>query len=180
MKIWVLVVTDSLLFVYRFGRRPIAIVTTVPFLISWILIATSKNVETIYAARILAGMAAGLLDIMKNTNLNLLISGLTTVALIYVSEISHPQIRPVLLCLNSVFVSLGILLTCILGLFFDWRTIAVIFGVLTVISCLLIFLIPESPRWLITFHPTDFERTNRSLQWIYRRYDVSIAFLSIF
>lgn len=47
----------------RFGRKPISIVTTIPFLISWILIATSKNVETIYVARILAGMAAGINNI---------------------------------------------------------------------------------------------------------------------
>lgn len=43
----------------RFGRKPIAIVTTIPFLISWILISTSNNVETIYVARILAGMGGG-------------------------------------------------------------------------------------------------------------------------
>ncbi|KAJ6645782.1 Facilitated trehalose transporter Tret1 [Pseudolycoriella hygida] len=140
----------------RFGRKPIAIATTIPFLISWILIATAKNVATLYVARILAGMAAGL----------------TTVALIYVSEISHPKTRPVLLCLNSVFVSFGILLTCVLGFFFDWRTIAIIYGVLTVLSALLIFLLPESPRWLITFCPNDFDRTNKSLQWIYRRYEM--------
>lgn len=49
----------------RFGRKPIAIVTTIPFLISWILIATSKNVETIYAARILAGIGAGIYFILS-------------------------------------------------------------------------------------------------------------------
>lgn len=162
----------------RFGRKPISIVTTIPFLISWILIATSKNVETIYAARILAGMAAGKFLYNDKSKFQLfLIAGLTTVALIYVSEISHPKIRPVLLCLNSVFVSFGILLTCILGMFFPWRTIAVIYGGLTVISGLLIFLLPESPRWLITFRSNDFERANKSLLWIYRRYNVSANFV---
>ncbi|KAG4070083.1 hypothetical protein HA402_013743 [Bradysia odoriphaga] len=140
----------------RFGRKPIAILTTIPFLISWILIATSKNVGTIYAARILAGMAAGL----------------TTVALIYVSEITHPKIRPVLLCLNSVYVSLGILLTCVLGMFFGWRAIAGIYAAITIISGMLMFVLPESPRWLLVFRPNNFERTNKSLRWIYRRYDM--------
>lgn len=59
-------------------------------------------------------------------------------------------------------------------MFFDWRTIAVIFGALTLISCVLIAgTLPESPRWLMTFRPRDFEETNKSLRWIYRRYDVS-------
>lgn len=124
-------------------------------------------------------------------------TGLTTVALIYVSEITHPKIRPVLLCLNSVCVSLGILLTCVLGMFFGWRAIAGIYAAITV-SCgllkcfnfklisnfhkvfsgLVMFLMPESPRWLLTFRPNNFERTNKSLRWIYRRYDVSEDFLS--
>lgn len=112
------------------------------------------------------------------------------------SEITHPKIRPVLLCLNSVYVSLGILLTCVLGMFFGWRAIAGIYAAITVshsanetfeivnlfrishkiVSGMLMFVLPESPRWLFIFRPNNFERTNKSLRWIYRRYDVSNDF----
>lgn len=89
-------------------------------------------------------------------------------SLIYVSEISHPKLRPMLLGFNSVFVSLGILLTSILGLFFDWHQIAAIFSGITVLTFLLMFFIPESPYWLAAFQNNQNDDVEVALQWIYR------------
>lgn len=97
-----------------------------------------------------------------------LISGLTTVSLIYVSEISHPKLRPMLLGFNSVFVSFGILLTSFLGLFFDWHTISAIFGGATILTFLSTLFIPESPYWLAAFQKDRQNEVESSLQWMYK------------
>jgi facilitated trehalose transporter len=65
-----------------------------------------------------------------------LLAGLTTVALVYVSEISCPQYRGTLLCLNSVAVSLGILVTYLLNIYLGWRTIGLVYAALSVVSLL--------------------------------------------
>lgn len=89
--------------------------------------------------------------------------GLTTAAMVYVSEISHKRYRPVLLSLLSVYFSLGILLTTIMQYFLYWRIAAVcnviLFVVIYVISS---FICTESPIWLLSFK-SDYEEAKRTL-----------------
>lgn len=99
----------------RFGRKPICILTCVPSILSWLLIIFAPSLPQIYTGRIIAGISAGM----------------SSVSVVYVLEITHPKIRGMMLCLNSVFVSLGILLVCILALLLDWRKIAMVFTALT-------------------------------------------------
>ncbi|XP_031636936.1 facilitated trehalose transporter Tret1-like [Contarinia nasturtii] len=136
----------------RFGRRYIALSTSIPIFIGWILMYFANNVTFIYAARIISGISAGL----------------TTVSLIYVSEIAHPKLRPMLLGLNSVFVSLGILLIGLFGLFFNWQTIALIFCAITMFTFILMLRIPESPYWLAAFQQDRNGDVESSLKWIYK------------
>ncbi|XP_071575614.1 facilitated trehalose transporter Tret1-like isoform X1 [Temnothorax nylanderi] len=119
----------------KFGRKTICLLSCVPAAVSWVSLLFANSLITIYAARVVAGIAAGL----------------TTVALVYISELTHPQVRPMLLCLTSVFVSLGILITCCLAVMLDWRKMTIIFLALECCIFLILYFIPESPYWLMCF-----------------------------
>lgn len=61
----------------------------------------------------------------------------------------------------------------ILGLFLDWRKIAVFYAAFTVITFLLNLLVPESPYWTMNFQPEKHEKVSKSIRWIYRKEHVS-------
>lgn len=162
----------------RFGRRKLALLTCIPFFIGWILMYLATNVWFIYVARMIAGISAGNLTETETVCLNWLVTskynssdfftGLTTVSLIYVSEIAHPTLRPMLLGFNSVFVSLGILLVSVLGQFFIWYSIAAIFSGITILTFILMLCIPESPQWLAAFRKHRSIDIEHALRWIYK------------
>nr|XP_012217503.1 PREDICTED: facilitated trehalose transporter Tret1-like isoform X3 [Linepithema humile] len=138
----------------RFGRKTVCLLSCVPVAISWIFLIFTKSLIIIYVARIVAGIAAGL----------------TTVNLVYISELTHPQVRPMLLCLNSVFVSLGILITCCLAVLLDWRKMAIIFFTLEFCIFFALFFVPESPYWLICFRNSMFdEKRFRKMKYNLKR-----------
>lgn len=133
----------------RFGRMRLSKMICVPFAVAWLLIALSRNLYMIYTARVLSGFCGGvygplgrvckLLIVIKNRFRRFSPRrqplGLTTVALVYVSEIASAEYRGMLLCLNSVAVSLGILMTYLLNIYFKWRTIGFIYVALSVVTC---------------------------------------------
>ncbi|GJQ81952.1 hypothetical protein Trydic_g20417 [Trypoxylus dichotomus] len=139
----------------KFGRKKICMLTAIPFMCSWIIQGRATAVWHMYVARVLAGLAAGL----------------STVSIVYVSEISHPNFRPMFLSLNSVFVSFGILITCIFGTLFDWRIMALIYCGISAFSFVALFFVPETPHWLATFKD-DSSGAARSLKWTYPEQEV--------
>lgn len=52
------------------------------------------------------------------------------------------------------------------GWFMDWRTIAWVCNIYTILPCILICFIPESPAWYIS--KGKVEQARKSLEWIHK------------
>lgn len=75
--------------------------------------------------------------------------------LVYVSEISHSSYKQLLLSLNSVFFSVGILVATSLA-HLDWNVVNALFVALTIVNMVLITIcMPESPVWLMKFKSSE-------------------------
>ncbi|XP_058800267.1 facilitated trehalose transporter Tret1-like [Phymastichus coffea] len=140
-----------------FGRKKICLASCIPGLISWIILIFANSMTMIYIARIIAGLSGGL----------------STVGIVYISEITHPNIRPMLLCFNSIFVSLGILLTYCLGVWLTWKKMAIVFLVLHIFIFFILFLIPESPYWIKCFRNKNSEEQANKLEAVLKKLNKS-------
>ncbi|KAI8549662.1 hypothetical protein RHMOL_Rhmol06G0042500 [Rhododendron molle] len=91
---------------------------------------------------------------------------------VYIAEIAPQNLRGGLGSVNQLSVTIGIMLAYLLGLFVNWRVLAV----LGILPCLILipglFFIPESPRWLAKMGMT--EEFEASLQ-VLRGFDTDIS-----
>lgn len=118
-----------------FGRKASLIVTEVPALIGWILIACATNVNMIYAGRFFTGLGSGMVG---------------APARVYASEVTQPHLRGMLTAFASVGVSTGVLIEYSLGSILSWNVCAGISAFLPLAALLLMFLFPETPSFLIS------------------------------
>lgn len=113
------------------GRKVTMISSQIPFIISYVMIATAPNLLIIYIARLISGFADGAMF----SNLP-----------VYIGEISHPKLRGTLVNLVNIFQSLGMVLVYILGALFPWRITNWICVAINILSLILMCLVlPETP-----------------------------------
>ncbi|XP_073137015.1 sugar transporter ERD6-like 6 [Henckelia pumila] len=139
------------------GRKGCLMIAAVPNIIGWLAISFCRDFSFLYMGRLLEGFGVGIISY--------------TVP-VYIAEIAPQNLRGALGSVNQLSVTFGILLAYVLGLFVDWRLLAV----LGTLPCLILipglFFIPESPRWLAKMGMTDdFEA---SLQ-VLRGFDTDIT-----
>ncbi|WJX84777.1 hypothetical protein P8452_67311 [Trifolium repens] len=120
-------------------------------------ISIVKDSSFLYMGRLLEGFGVGIISY--------------TVP-VYIAEISPQNLRGALVSVNQLSVTIGIMLAYLLGLFVQWRYLAI----LGIIPCTLLipglFFIPESPRWLAKMGMT--EEFENSLQ-VLRGYETDIS-----
>ncbi|KAL2513019.1 Sugar transporter ERD6-like 6 [Abeliophyllum distichum] len=132
-------------------------IAAIPNIIGWLTISFARDISFLYMGRLLEGFGVGIISY--------------TVP-VYIAEIAPQNMRGGLGSVNQLSVTIGILLSYLLGLFVRWRVLAV----LGILPCLILipglFFIPESPRWLAKMGMTDdFEA---SLQ-VLRGFDTDIS-----
>nr|KJB63652.1 hypothetical protein B456_010G009900 [Gossypium raimondii] len=132
-------------------------IAAIPNIIGWLAISFARDSSFLYMGRLLEGFGVGIISY--------------TVP-VYIAEIAPQNLRGSLGSVNQLSVTLGIMLAYLLGLFVEWRILAV----LGILPCTILipglFFIPESPRWLAKMGMTeDFET---SLQ-VLRGFDADIS-----
>ncbi|GER35565.1 major facilitator superfamily protein [Striga asiatica] len=139
------------------GRKGSLMIAAIPNIIGWLAISFARDFSFLYMGRLLEGFGVGIISY--------------TVP-VYIAEIAPQNLRGALGSVNQLSVTIGIMLSYLLGLFVGWRILAI----LGTLPCLILipglFFIPESPRWLAKMGMMDdFEA---SLQ-VLRGFDTDIS-----
>ncbi len=132
----------------RIGRRPTVLLAAVVFGLGALAVAFAPSVPFIILGRFLLGLGVGLASMIVP---------------LYIAEIAPADRRGALVSLNQLMITIGILLSYIVGVIFTpiegWRFM---FGV-ALIPALILFIgmfgLPESPRWLFEHGQRDKARS---------------------
>jgi SP family facilitated glucose transporter-like MFS transporter 8 len=135
-------------FADRFGRKPVILALSAPFLLSWILITVANAVGTLYAARFIAGFATGAVSV---------------VAPMYIGEIAESSVRGALGSFFQVMLTVGILYTYVVGAIGDYTWLGILSGVIPIVFFISFSRVPESPTYLVKKQRT--EDAKKSLQY---------------
>ncbi|KAF5284710.1 hypothetical protein FQR65_LT13446 [Abscondita terminalis] len=133
------------------GRLNMLKLAAIPVVLGWVLIATATNVPMLLCGRVLTGIGS---------------AWATSPAIVYITEIAKADLRGSLISLAPAFASLGMVVVYLKGWFLDWRLVAWLTNIYTLISVVMIMFIPESPVWLVS--KGRIEQARKSLEWINR------------
>lgn len=127
-------------FADRFGRKPIILALSAPFLLSWIMITVANAVGILYVARLIAGFATG---------------AFTVVAPMFIGEIAESSVRGALGSYFQVMLTVGILYTYVVGAIANYVWLGILSGIIPVIFFIVFLGVPESPTYLVKKHRND-------------------------
>lgn len=124
----------------KFGRKKILLVVSILFGISAIGSGLSNSIPTFIIYRILGGIAVG---------------GASVLAPMYIAEVSPAHLRGRMVSLNQLTIVIGISMAYFSNYFLlatgenAWRWMFAAEAVPAILFFLALFIVPESPRWLV-------------------------------
>lgn len=127
-----------------FGRKKIVLFSSILFIISAVGLSLSPDVIWIICGRFVVGFAIG-------------VSSAT--APLYIAELAPRSIRGMLVTMNQLCITIGILASYLLGLALSemhgWRLMFGFAAIPAAIQLIIMSFFPESPRWLAINHKQD-------------------------
>ncbi len=122
----------------KYGRRNSLIIAALIFSLASVSSAISHDFNCLIISRLALGISVGIA---------------TYNAPIYISEISPPHIRGKLITFYQLMITVGILVAFIIDLGFtssgNWRAMLGVIAIPALFMFILLFLLPQSARWLI-------------------------------
>ncbi|CAG2175007.1 unnamed protein product [Oppiella nova] len=119
------------------GRKGTLIMTSVPFVLGWLLMAYAGRLESassLLIGRLITGFCCGLVSLT---------------APVYIAETADPSARGFLGSGFQLSICVGVLISFIAGKYVSWAYLAVISSLFPIILLALMCLMPETPYWLI-------------------------------
>ncbi|CAH4037685.1 facilitated trehalose transporter Tret1-like [Pieris brassicae] len=117
-----------------FGRKKAVTIATIPVIISWIMTYTAHNKTVLIISRLFAGISYG---------------GILFISYINIGEYMSPNIRfmsfNMLVCVGSL---VGTMLGHMLSVIMDWRNVALVGLIPSLLSAAIPLFWVESPMWL--------------------------------
>ena len=132
----------------RVGRRPTTLLAAIIFGLGALAVALAPSVVVIIIGRFLLGLGVGLASMIVP---------------LYIAEIAPADRRGALVSLNQLMITIGILLSYIVGVIFTpiegWRYMFSVALIPALILFIGMFSLPESPRWLFEHGQRDKARS---------------------
>ncbi|XP_035721654.1 facilitated trehalose transporter Tret1-like isoform X1 [Vespa mandarinia] len=116
------------------GRRLSMLILTIPFTIGWLCIIFANSVTLFYIGRFITGVSGG---------------AFCVTAPMYTAEISESEIRGSVGSYFQLLLSVGILLTYLLGTCVNMFYLSIICAAVPIIFCIIFFFMPETPTFYL-------------------------------
>lgn len=131
------------------GRKWTILVTDLLFLAAWLLTSVAQNLWHVYVGRSIAGISVGIASLVLP---------------VYLGETIQPEVRGALGLLPTAFGNIGILICFVAGSYLKWDYLAWLGVALPLPFLILLFVIPETPRWYISKGKP--EKSRKALEWL--------------
>ncbi|XP_066999970.2 facilitated trehalose transporter Tret1 isoform X2 [Anabrus simplex] len=138
--------------VNKVGRKTALLSASLPFLLSWLLVALAQSVWMLYAARLFAGLGLGITF---------------TVGPMYLGEIAEDRIRGALGTVYQLMMNLGVLFEYCVGPYVSSMWLSITSALFPVLFLLTFIWMPESPYYyILKGRRTDAERSLMRLRCV--------------